>query len=424
MQFPQFVLSSSCERENEYEDHGGDIIDGNLNNSNDGAGPPHRRPLPGSAAAVSSTDADLWMQPWLEYHGSFGGYTCHLCQRSRLEGPQAVRFHVQEPFHQNNVEQLQRDRRQASILLQRWNLIHRSPDRTGTSASSSLPASVEEQQSSSSLLRTANRLHNDNRHPNFILRATGATPLGRRNGRTAAATIGMDESSLLLVRIDCLGLPAWRDAVQASLFRYLSLQDEGNDDNSLQPAYRILNKYEHWERIALLELAVWKAICLVKMPAEACTDYYAAKKWLDSGWKTLKSAQRQSNAVDIVLSRVVPFLDRHSSDEHEQSCNPTTIAEAAAVSFVPGETARPRRRFIHQRRLRFHNQLPVPAAMWRGNNNNSAVDYLRGASRRLVRVPGHLPDYLPHNDEDDDDAGAGGEDDYDFDGFPTWAQDM
>ena len=355
-----------------------------------------------------------------------GGYTCHLCQRSRLEGPQAVRFHVQEPLHQINVEQLQRDRRQASMLLQRWNLIH-SPNNTTTSrqgdSSTAAAASVEEQQTSS--LRGANRFHpnfnnNFNRPSNM---GFGATPQARRSGPTSGtATIGMEESSLLLTRIDRLGLPAWRDAVQACLFRYLSLQGEA-DTNNLQQAHVILNKYEHWEGIALLELAVWKAICLVEMPPEACGDYYAAKAWLDSGWKILKPAQRQSNAVDIVLSRVVPFLACSSTPNDLEQESTTTTTPASAASFVPGETARPRRRLAHQRRLRFHNQLPAALYRVNNNNNNSAVDYLRGASRRLLRAPGQWPDYMPHND-DDDAAAVGGEDDYDFDGIPAWAQDM
>jgi hypothetical protein len=67
-----------------------------------------------------------------------------------------------------------------------------------------------------------------------------------------------------LERLERLETPAWRDAVQAALFRYMISHDRKLD--LLDSAVRDLQRYECAGRMAVLDLAVWKALCLLQMP--------------------------------------------------------------------------------------------------------------------------------------------------------------
>jgi hypothetical protein len=108
-----------------------------------------------------------------------------------------------------------------------------------------------------------------------------------------------------LERLERLETPAWRDAVQAALFRYLISHDKKLD--LLDSAVQELQRYEHSEQMAVLHLAVWKAVCLLQMPEKV--DYYLAQEWVRSGWKSCKAEQRNSSAMSILLSSVLPFVE-------------------------------------------------------------------------------------------------------------------
>jgi hypothetical protein len=75
----------------------------------------------------------------------------------------------------------------------------------------------------------------------------------------------------------------------------------------LSQAVDKLRHCEFLEGLAVLGLAVWKSMCLLQMP-ELC-DYLVAKRWTMTDWKTCKPAQCESNAMNVIVSSVRPFLD-------------------------------------------------------------------------------------------------------------------
>jgi hypothetical protein len=103
-----------------------------------------------------------------------------------------------------------------------------------------------------------------------------------------------------LERLERLETPAWRDAVQAALFRYLISNDTRLD--LLNSAVHNLQDYERAERVAVLHLAVWKAMCL-----------YSSQEWPRSGWKECKAEQQNSRAMKIIVEGVSPFLEAFES---------------------------------------------------------------------------------------------------------------
>jgi hypothetical protein len=67
----------------------------------------------------------------------------------------------------------------------------------------------------------------------------------------------------------------------------------------------MIDEYLHKQRMGLLELAVWKATCLVRMqwsPGGTTEDCWR------HGWKVNKSATRNSNEIGIILRAVLPFM--------------------------------------------------------------------------------------------------------------------
>jgi hypothetical protein len=78
----------------------------------------------------------------------------------------------------------------------------------------------------------------------------------------------------------------------------------------------MVDEYVHKQRMGLLELAVWKAICLVRMqwsPGGTTLDYYAMQDCWRHGWKANKSATRNSNEIGIILQAVLPFMGSRTS---------------------------------------------------------------------------------------------------------------
>jgi hypothetical protein len=112
----------------------------------------------------------------------------------------------------------------------------------------------------------------------------------------------------------------WRNAVQAELFRCVFEPAQDDKDNKLENVLIQLRRYECWERLVLIGLAVWKAQCLWQMPGDC--DYFASEQWIATDWKTCKAAQRESSAMDVIVKCVRPFLDPLSTpivgrkDEH------------------------------------------------------------------------------------------------------------
>jgi hypothetical protein len=81
-----------------------------------------------------------------------------------------------------------------------------------------------------------------------------------------------------------------------------------NADNESQCQTLLhLRRHHYSERLALIGLAAWKAQCLCQVPNSG--QYLAYAQWIASGWKTCKASQRDSNAMNVIVQCVTPFLD-------------------------------------------------------------------------------------------------------------------
>ena len=114
------------------------------------------------------------------------------------------------------------------------------------------------------------------------------------------------------VRIDKLGLRSWRRHVKSKLFWLLlhcGVEDLVYNAKLIAEAESLLSKYEHMERISLLELAIWKAVCIaIPVNVVAKNDYHSWQDWARNGWKGGKSAMYKANEIGIIISSVIPFL--------------------------------------------------------------------------------------------------------------------
>jgi hypothetical protein len=119
-------------------------------------------------------------------------------------------------------------------------------------------------------------------------------------------------------RIELLGIYAWQYEIQAKLYWILLYQGayDGSDSISsteakklLLEAEKLLVRFEQMERISLLKLAVWKAVCLaIPENTAAQKDYHSWQQWALAGWKTNKSTRRKANEIGIIVAAVLPFL--------------------------------------------------------------------------------------------------------------------
>lgn len=131
-----------------------------------------------------------------------------------------------------------------------------------------------------------------------------------------------------VVRAGELRDPLQKQAIQAEMLCYLvapvdTNKDEKDDEANttiLQPALKKLKRCEFVEGVTALALAVWKAQCLNNIPVRAldCTGGLVAvqeylQKWEKSGWKTIKEKHRNTNAMRIIVSAVLPFLSRDNA---------------------------------------------------------------------------------------------------------------
>jgi hypothetical protein len=105
----------------------------------------------------------------------------------------------------------------------------------------------------------------------------------------------------------------WQFHVKALLFDYLS---STGDYNILQKVETSLSMYEHMERLSLLELAVWKAACLSQVEIDSKTsmktfhDAILCVAKHQHNWKKYRTETRKSNAIEIIVKHVLPFLDK------------------------------------------------------------------------------------------------------------------
>ena len=105
------------------------------------------------------------------------------------------------------------------------------------------------------------------------------------------------------------------DSFRVDLVRYLFNPTlAGPPDTALVDKMKSqLDKFERNEPTTLLELAVWKAACLINYQ-HPIKDLFELRDWWNNGWKANKSECRRHPLIDAVLTNVSPFLDRPDSE--------------------------------------------------------------------------------------------------------------
>jgi hypothetical protein len=120
------------------------------------------------------------------------------------------------------------------------------------------------------------------------------------------------QCAALQPRIEKLGLRAWQYEAESKLYWTL-LNNNADGARAAQwmaEAIAVIQKYEEMERISLLELAIWNAVCIGNPDnTMAKDDYHSWQDWFREGWKCNKSAMRKANAIAVIISAVLPFLD-------------------------------------------------------------------------------------------------------------------
>jgi hypothetical protein len=175
--------------------------------------------------------------------------------------------------------------------------------------------------------------------------------------------------------------------VQALLFRYMTANTTNNNaEEHLSAAYTKLALYEHRERLVLVELAVYKALCLLDMVQHNSTtnnlDYYKVQQWCASGWKTRKHVHCKSSQAQIVVRSVLPSLEQPGT--------------GVRTPFVPGTTARP-----------WATTTTTTATTWNTTTTMAAIiapppDAFRQTRRRMSSRRNTTRRIQQYQEEDDD----------------------
>jgi hypothetical protein len=131
--------------------------------------------------------------------------------------------------------------------------------------------------------------------------------------------------------VDQLQSLNWKLQVQGVLYRYMKLDTcSASDEASLLGDVKaLIQKYEQMERLSLLELAVWKAACISRAGQEEVDSKTSIKTlhdailWVANNhhtWKKYRKEMRKSNAIEIVIQHVLPFLGKPNLIQYFPSC--------------------------------------------------------------------------------------------------------
>lgn len=110
-------------------------------------------------------------------------------------------------------------------------------------------------------------------------------------------------SQLLNKKIASWEHTPWKEKTKILLGRSLL---EGNPAVLIR-AKKLVEHYEHLNRISLLELAAWKACCL-KSPPKTIRSYVGWQQWVSGGWERNKRSFFRCNDIVIIVEAVLPFL--------------------------------------------------------------------------------------------------------------------
>jgi hypothetical protein len=134
-----------------------------------------------------------------------------------------------------------------------------------------------------------------------------------KSAREALAKVAANEQILYKRRIEAL---SWESRISkqhptSTQAIYQAMLDYVTDCNAGKTAVTVLlGRWESIERVALIRLVVWKAMCIISVPHNmtfrTVLDCHA---WVSSGWKVLKEEMRDSSSVKAVVSVVASYLD-------------------------------------------------------------------------------------------------------------------
>jgi hypothetical protein len=212
--------------------------------------------------------------------------------------------------------------------------------------------------------------------------------------------------AMLRHRSDQLGLKAWQMDVESKLFWTLLNRRFEDPGTALVSATALLEKYEQRERISLLELAAWKATCILHPELRPAgikrKGYLAWLDWARNGWKENKATLHNANEISIIVTSIMPFLGP------EEAREPPTRPR---VHFALPEDARVRdevQAAHHYRYLDDHSERVIHEFNFADESERlgfiEALDYLNSIRGRLL----HRELYDSDGEERDGDPGPRG----------------
>jgi hypothetical protein len=114
------------------------------------------------------------------------------------------------------------------------------------------------------------------------------------------------DSSQYWSQLESVENPADQDAACAALYKYLFAnlceadRAKGNFETTMARCYLK-------ERLNILELVVWKALCLVQIPSTV-SNLHEWNAWCRGGWKSIKPQVRHASGLAVVMSGIFPFI--------------------------------------------------------------------------------------------------------------------
>ena len=99
--------------------------------------------------------------------------------------------------------------------------------------------------------------------------------------------------------------------LESMLFRYVYHPEKNPYEKTalLKQAERAIQQTKRNEPYVLLELALWKAACILHPPEGRIRDATSFFTWASGGWKANKGAMRHDAMIGSVIENVMPFLE-------------------------------------------------------------------------------------------------------------------
>jgi hypothetical protein len=154
----------------------------------------------------------------------------------------------------------------------------------------------------------------------------------RVNEVMAFAEARIIDSSQYWNQLESVENPADQDAACAALYKYL-FANVCEADIAKEAFETTMARCYLKERLNVLELVVWKALCLVQIPSTV-KDLHEWNAWCRGGWKNLKPDVRHASGLAVVMSGIFPFINQ--VDESIQRPATRYNVEFGNTWFRPG----------------------------------------------------------------------------------------